>query len=91
MADEVRRNDVESRYELERSGETAFAAYRHEGEVVVFDHTVVPEALEGKGVGSALVKGALADVRRQGLKVQPDCSFVRHYIERHEEAQDLLA
>ena len=91
MADEVRHNEAESRYELERDSETAFAAYRREGELVVFDHTVVPEALEGKGVGSALVKGALADVRRQGLKVQPDCSFVRHYIERHEDVQDLLA
>jgi len=91
VADEVRHNEAESRYELEMEGETAFAAYRREGEVVVFDHTVVPEALEGKGVGSALVKGALADVRKQGLKVQPDCSFVRHYIERHEDVQDLLA
>lgn len=91
MAGEVRQSEAGSRYELEREGETAFAAYRREGEVLVFDHTVVPEALEGQGVGSALVKGALDDVRRQGLKVRPDCSFVRHYIERHEDVQDLLA
>jgi predicted GNAT family acetyltransferase len=84
-------NEAESRYEIEEEGETAFAAYRLEGDTIVFHHTVVPEALEGRGVGSALVGGALEDVRAQGLKVEPLCSFVRHYIERHRDAQDLLA
>jgi predicted GNAT family acetyltransferase len=87
----VRNNEAESRYEIEADGETAFAAYRIEGDRVVFHHTVVPEALAGRGVGSALVGGALEDVRAQGRKVEPLCSFVRHYIERHRDAQDLLA
>jgi predicted GNAT family acetyltransferase len=87
----VRNNEAESRYELEAVGATAFAAYRMEGDDIVFEHTIVPEALEGRGIGSALVKGALEDVRARGLKVIPDCSFVRAWIERHPEAQDLLA
>jgi predicted GNAT family acetyltransferase len=88
---EVRNNEAESRYELEREGETAFAAYSVDGDEIVFDHTVVPQALEGQGVGSALVAGALDDVRQRGLKVVPLCSFVKGWIERHPEAQDLLA
>ena len=88
---EVRNNEAESRYELEADGESAFAAYRLDGDEMVFDHTVVPESLEGQGIGSALVKGALADVRERGLKVVPLCSFVKGWIERHPEAQDLLA
>jgi predicted GNAT family acetyltransferase len=87
----VRNNEAESRYEIQEDGEIAFAAYRLEGDKVVFHHTVVPEALGGRGVGSALVGGALEDVRSQGRKVEPLCSFVRHYIERHRDAQDLLA
>ena len=87
----VRNNEAERRYEVEVDGETAFAAYRIEGDNVVFYHTVVPEALAGRGVGSILVAGALEDVRAQGRKVVPLCSFVRHYVERHRDAQDLLA
>jgi predicted GNAT family acetyltransferase len=88
---EVRNNAAESRYELAAEGETAFAAYREEDGNLVLYHTVVPEALEGRGIGSALVKGALADVRQRGLKVVPLCSFVKGWIERHPDAQDLLA
>jgi predicted GNAT family acetyltransferase len=87
---EVRNNEAESRYELERDGETAFAAYSVDGDSIVFDHTVVPETLEGRGVGSALVEGALDDARGRGLKVVPLCSFVKGWIERHPEAQDLV-
>ncbi len=87
----VTNNEEAGRYELEVEGQTAFAAYRLEEGKAVFFHTVVPDALEGRGVGSALVKGALEDVRAQGIKVVPLCSFVKSWIERHPEAHDLLA
>lgn len=87
----VRRDEARHAYVLEADGHTAFAAYRIEGGHIVFYHTVVPEALEGRGIGSALVKGALEDVRSRGLKAVPLCSFVKGWIERHPEAQDLLA
>jgi predicted GNAT family acetyltransferase len=51
----------------------------------------VPEELEGQGIASRLVAGALADVRVNGWKVVPLYSFVRHYVETHPETQDLLA
>lgn len=88
---EVRDDAAEHRYELTVDGQTAIAAYRREGDVVAFVHTLVPPALEGRGIGSTLVKGALDDVRRQGLKVLPACEFVRFYIEQHPEERDLLA
>lgn len=78
------------RFELEEEGGTAFVTYLLEGETITFTHTIVPEDLEGRGVGSKLVKGALDDARERGLKVVPACSFVRHYIETHEEYRDLL-
>jgi predicted GNAT family acetyltransferase len=28
--------------------------------------------------------------REEGLKVEPLCSFVRHYVETHPEVQDLV-
>jgi len=83
MADmcDVRNNEAEGRYELTVDGQLAIAAY----------DTQVPEALEGQGVGSGLVKAALADARARNLKVVPLCEFVAAYMEHHPEDQDLLA
>jgi predicted GNAT family acetyltransferase len=88
---QVRHNEERGWYELEAGGATAITAYRREGDVLSFTHTEVPEAVEGQGVGSRLVAGALEDVRRRGLRINPLCSFVRHYVETHPDVQDLLA
>ena len=88
---EVIDNEAEHRYELAAEGEIAFAQYSLNGDVITFTHTIVPEALEGQGIGSRLVRGALDDARERGLGVVPMCSFVRGYIERHPEYQDLVA
>lgn len=88
---EVRNDEAEECHVLDTNGGRAIAAYRREGKAVAFTHTEVPAPLEGRGIGSALVKGALADVRRAGLKVVAQCSFVAAYIERHPEERDLLA
>ena len=61
MTGEVRNNEAESRYELEVEGELALAAYRLSHDRIVFTHTEVPTALEGKGIGSKLVAAALDD------------------------------
>jgi predicted GNAT family acetyltransferase len=54
-------------------------------------HTEVPDELEGQGVGSALVRAAMAHAREKHLRVVPFCPFARAYIERHEaEYADLL-
>jgi hypothetical protein len=88
---EVRHNEQRGWYEMEAGGATAITAYRREGDTLVFTHTEVPEELEGQGIGSKLIAGALADVREKGLNISPLCSFVRHYVDTHPEAQDLLA
>ena len=81
----------ENRYELAAEGVLAIAAYDRREDTMIFTHTEVPEILEGKGFGSRLIQGALADVRARGLKVIPLCKFVAAYIARHPDAQDLLA
>jgi predicted GNAT family acetyltransferase len=57
------------RFELEEEGGTAFVTYLLEGEKITFTHTIVPEALEGRGMGSKLIRGALDEARERGLKV----------------------
>ena len=82
----VRDNPDRSRYEARAGGELAgFAAYRLRGQEVVFTHTVVQPAYEGKGVASTLVAAALADVASRGLAVVPLCPFVRGWLDRHPE------
>ena len=81
------------RYEVrgEDGSVLGFSAYRRTGDVVVFTHTEVDDSLEGKGVGSTLVRGALDDVRAAGLSVRPLCPFVKGYVDRHPEYADLVA
>ena len=79
------------RYELVLDGHTAFSAYRREGDVLTFYHTVVPPALQGQGVASRLIAGALADVRAKRLKLIAESSFLRAYLAKHPEDQDLIA
>ena len=91
MADPVvTLNDAAGRFETEVDGETAFAEFRVEPGVITFPHTVVPDAIEGQGVGSALVRAGLDHARAKGLKVKPACSFFAGYMARHPETQDLL-
>ena len=65
--------------------------YRREGARIYLIHTEVPQALEGQGIGSALVKQTLMDIDEQGLKLVPSCPFVAAYVERHTEWQRLVA
>lgn len=87
----VRDNRAEQEFELEIDGHRAVAAYQLEGDRIVFTHTKVPHAIEGRGVGSKLIRAALDSARDQHLKVVPHCPFVAAYIERHPEYRDLLA
>lgn len=87
----VRDNRAEQEFELDVDGHRAVAAYQLEGDTIVFTHTVVPPEIEGRGVGTKLIRAALDAARDARLKVVPQCRFVRSYIERHPETRDLLA
>jgi predicted GNAT family acetyltransferase len=72
------------RFEIVADGQVAgFADYQLRGEEIMFTHTVIEEAYEGKGLGSVLVRHALDSARERGLAVLPLCPFVRSWIARH--------
>lgn len=77
-------NPEQSRYEVRLDGELGgVAEYTSADGVITFTHTEV--AIEGKGLGSALVRHALEDARAKGLTVVARCPFVRGYLEKHPE------
>jgi predicted GNAT family acetyltransferase len=81
-----------SRYEIHVDGEVAgFTEYRQQPGVVDFVHTEVDDAYEGQGLGGQLARGALDQVRASGRKVVATCPFIKGWIAKHEEYQDLLA
>ena len=91
MSDEIRNNKTEGRFEMDAGGDLAVAYYRREPGVITFTHTETPSRLQGQGIASRLVRGALEAARAERLKVVPRCSFVSGYMGRHPEFNDLLA
>ena len=85
-------NEAGRRYEAWLGEALAgFTAYTLDDALITFTHTQVADAFEGKGVASALVRAALDHVRAgASRKVRTQCAFVRAFIGRHEDYQDLL-
>jgi predicted GNAT family acetyltransferase len=87
----VRDNAALRRFELDVDGGVAFATYARADGVLTFMHTETPRALRGRGIASALIRGALEAARAERLKVKALCPFVADYIARHPEFIDLVA
>ncbi|QTD44793.1 GNAT family N-acetyltransferase [Ottowia testudinis] len=80
-------NEAAHRFELSVDGHTAHVEFARLPDGIATLHTVVPKALEGRGIGSKLVRHVLDYAAAHQLKVRPDCSFVKSYIDRHPEYQ----
>ena len=58
---------------------------------IIADHTGVPDALRGTGVGLRPVERLVADARAGGVEITALCPFVRAQAQRHPEWADLFA
>lgn len=91
METKVVNSPEQNRYELRRGEEmVGFVTYRERPGLIAFVHTETDNRLEGQGLASALIAGALDDVRERGLEVLPFCPFANSYIQRHPEYADLV-
>lgn len=90
MSDGIRDNKSLHRFELDADGGMAVAYYTLAPGVITFTHTEVPYELNGRGIASRLIRGALDAARAAGLKVVSRCSFVSGYLAKHPEFSDLL-
>jgi predicted GNAT family acetyltransferase len=87
---EVAHNESAARFEMRVQGHLCIAQYRLIDGVMWLTHTEVPPSIEGRGHAAQQVRAALDHARAHALKVKPACSYVRSYMRRHPETQDLL-
>ncbi|HMN20362.1 MAG TPA: GNAT family N-acetyltransferase [Ottowia sp.] len=76
-------NESTHRFEQVVDGLTAYVEFQRLPGAIACTHTIVPEALGGRGIGTGLARHVLDHAARRGLKVRPDCSFIHAYIDRH--------
>ena len=90
---DISREDGEAggRYVTVVDGHEAEMTYSRAGTSrIIIDHTGVPDALRGKGVGVALVKRAVDDARAEQFKIIPLCPFAKATLQKHPEWSDVV-
>ena len=65
--------------------------YHADGDTLVLPHTVIDASERGQGLGATLVQFALDEIRRDGQRIVPTCSFVAQFLDEHPQYQDLIA
>lgn len=59
-------------------------------DAIIIDHTLVPDAFRGQGMGLKLVQRGVDDARAAGKKIIPLCPFAAAQFKRHPEWADVL-
>ena len=86
----LRDNPEKSRFEFDLEEKMGLIEYIKREDRIFLTHTEVPEGLEGKGYGKAIVLLALQEVEKMGLTLVPLCSYVAAYIRKNPEWSRLL-
>ena len=76
------------RFELTVDGATAFVDYERDGDTIALNHTEVPKALSGQGVGSRLAKGVFDAMRATGQQPVVRCEFLAGWLAKHPDYRD---
>ena len=80
----VTNNEQKLRYEGRVDGElVGFTTYTVQGDRIAFNHAEVSPKWEGRGVGSALARGALDDVVSSGKVITPLCPFIVDFVSQN--------
>jgi predicted GNAT family acetyltransferase len=94
MTDDITITDAPERHRYEARDadgkRLGVVDYIRTDSMISFTHTEVDPAAEGQGIGSRLARHVLDQARTDGLKVQPLCPFIKGWISRHKEYEDVL-
>ena len=78
-------NPAAHRFETQGEGDLAELIYERTAHALILIHTGVPDSMRGGGVGGELVRFAIEDARRHGLRLVVRCPFAKAYLQRHPE------
>lgn len=87
----VEDNKALSRFELHESGETVFADYTCDGNILSIRHVFSPKSLRGSGTAGRLMAGIAEKARAENLKIIPICGYAASWLRKHKEHHDLIA
>ena len=87
---EVIHQPAAQEFSVEVDGHVGVLDYDLHGSTMTITHTLVPEAIGGRGVAAELTRVALDTARANGWKVVPMCSYAAVFLRRHPEYNDLL-
>ena len=87
---DIHDNTGAHRYELPVGGEVAVVIYNLSDKNLMITETLVPEALEGRGIASRLAKHVIADARTRGLMILPVCPFFSACLQKHPEHAEVV-
>lgn len=90
-ASQIVHHPIPGRFGTQVDGHHAHLDYEMDGGDMLITHTIVPEAIGGRGVAGRLVRAAFDHARIEGFHVRPVCSYAQTWAQRHPEYADLLA
>jgi hypothetical protein len=65
--------------------------YAVRGDTFIAIHTEVDPAYAGHGLAEQLVSHVLDEVRDTGMSLRPLCPYVKRFLEKHPEYDDLVS
>lgn len=87
---EIRDNADRHQYELPVEDDVAVVTYNLSPPNLMVTETLVPERLEGRGIGSRLVRHVIADAKARDLLILPVCPFFSAYLQKHPEHAEVV-
>lgn len=92
MSTSVTRESNPDRFEITSDGAVAgFAQFLDRDGRRIFFHTEVGEEFGGQGLGGIVVGEAIDATREEGLTVVPVCPYVKKWLTKHPEHEDITA
>lgn len=87
----LREDGQKGGYFLREGGATAILTFSVTApDLIIADHTEVPEAMRGSGAGRRLVEFMVADARARGIRIVPLCPYVNALRKKHPEWADVF-
>lgn len=88
---ELRDNTAAGQYELDVEGQTVFARYRRNADVLTILWVEAPPALRGTGAAGKLMSLLGAEAKAKGWRVVPVCGYAAAWLRGSKQYRDLVA